>query len=940
MTSKLLRALAALAPLAGLSLALAGPAAAQNPPRVPLPGLRAPAEITRDILGIAHIRANQDHDLYFLQGWVHAQDRLFQMDRTRRLASGTYAELVGPAALPTDIRLRAIGLRRAAERSLAALSPQTRDALEAYAEGVNAFVASHPLPLEYTLLELTRFEPWTALDSAAIGKIFTFNLSFELDVDFTVALVSYQLGAPPGIDGTKLFFEDLFRSAPFDPASTIPDATATPTAGAAPLLAAMRAAATAAVPRAGGSPATLALARRYLDAVQDLPVFRNALDRQRRGGSNEWVVSGAHTDSGLPLLANDPHIALDAPSTLYPIHLTAGRVDVIGSGFAGAPFVVLGHNQNIAWGAIRNPLDVTDMFAETIVPDDTSPSGLSTVHLGQLEPIIPIPEVFRINGVGNGIPDDFTEVSGVTLIVPRRNQGPIVELDLASGTGLSVQYAGFSATREFDTFRLFNEAQNLQAFQRALDFFDVGSQNFSFIDVRGNIAMFMGGEVPLREDLQQGTVQGLPPFFIRDGTGGNEWISDPKRANDQALPFAILPVGEMPTLLNPPAGFFVSANNDPTGATLDNNPLNQVRPGGGILYLNPGYAGYRAGRITQLIRAKLAGGGKISFADMQQIQADTVQIDSQFFVPHILNAFARAEVSANPALQAFALHPGVDEAVGRFRGWDLSTPTGIPQGYDASDVDGVLSAPSPAEEAASVAATIYALWRSRFIANTIDAVLGPLPRPDSELSLSALRHLLETFETTGGVGASGVPFFGVGPEPADNRDIAILGSLAEALTALAGPAFANAFAGSTDQRDYRWGRLHRLWMLHPLDDALSVPPAGGLFPHPLGPALPGIPIDGGFESIDNGAHDARAASENQFLAATNRPGPGWRFVAEAGPAGVRAVASLPGGVSGELGPLALNLLPLYLTNEAFPLWFRASEVAEHAASVTRFGPAE
>jgi penicillin G amidase len=906
-------------------------ASAQQGSRTPLAGLRAPAEITRDTNGIAHIRANQDHDLYFLQGWVHAQDRLFQMDRSRRLASGTFAELVGEAALETDVQLRTLGLRRAAERSLAVLLPQTVRALEAYAEGVNAFVASHPLPLEYGLLELSRFEPWTALDSVAVGKLVAFGLAFDLaDIDRTIALVSYQLGAPPGIDGTKLFSEDLFRSAPFDPTATIPDAT-----GPAPLAAATaRAHAATATRPAAVAPAVAELGKRYLAAVKDLPVFRDILGRQGRG-SNEWAVSGAHTQSGLPLLANDPHLELDTPSTFYPIHLTTGRTDVIGNGFAGVPFVVLGHSDRLAWGAARNPLDGTDVYSETIVPDAASPSGLSTVHLGQLEPIIPIPEIFRINGVGNGILDDLTETSGFTLIVPRRNHGPIVELDLAQGTGLSVQYVGFSATRELDTFRLWNEAQNLQGFQRALDFFDHGSLVISYADVRGNIAMFMGGEVPLREDLQQGTVSGLPPYFIRDGGGGNEWILALTPRKDQALAFEILPAAEMPQLVNPPAGFFVNANNDVLGLTLDNDPVNQLRPGGGILYLNAGYSGFRAGRITQLLRAKLAGGGKLSAADMGAIQADTGLIDAEVFVPYILTAFARAETSLNPALGALALAPGVSEAVGRLRGWDFTTPTGIQLGYDASDVAGVRSPPSAAEEAASVAATIYAIWRSRFVANVIDAVLGPLPRPDGERTLSALRHLLDNFESTGGVGASGIPFFGVGPSPADNRDIAILGSLAEALSALAGPAFATAF-GSADQRDYRWGRIHRLLMRHPLGGDLSVPPAGGLFPHPLGAALPGIPVDGGYMSVDVASHDVRAAGENEFLFPE---GPIARFVAEFGRDGIRAVSSLPGGVSGVLGPSSLNLLPGYLTNEAFPLWFRAGEIAANAASVTRFSPA-
>ena len=927
MVSRLRRVLGTVAAL----LSAAELASAQTPPRIPLDGLRAPAQIIRDTNGVAHIQANQDHDLYFLQGWVHAQDRLFQMDRSRRLASGTLAELFGLAALETDVQLRTLGLRRAAERSLAVLTPQTVRALEAYAEGVNAFVARNPLPLEYGLLELTRFEPWTPLDTVAVGKLLSFGLAFELDdIDRTIALASYQAAAPPGIDGTKLFFEDLFRSAPFDPAATIPDAS-----GAAPLASAARVSAATAPSAPAAVPAVaVELGKRYLAAVKDLPVLRSARNRQNRG-SNEWAVSGAHTQTGLPLLANDPHLELDTPSTFYPIHLTTGRIDVIGNGFVGVPFVVLGHSDRIAWGAATNPMDVTDVYLETIVPDAASPSGLSTVHLGQLEPIVPIPETFRINGVSNGVLDDLTETSGFTLIVPRRNQGPIVELDLARGTGLSVQYVGFSATRELDTFRMWNEAQNIGAFQRALDFFDVGSVNVSYADVRGNIALFMSGEMPLREDLQQGVVRGLPPYFIRDGSGGNEWIPARNPRNDQALPFEILPAEEMPKLVNPPAGFFVSANNDMVGLALDNDPVNQLRPGGGIFYLNGGYNGFRAGRITQLIRAKLAGGGKFSAADMGAMQADTVLIDAQVFVPYILTAFGRAETSQNPELAALAQAPGVSEAIGRLRGWDFTTPTGILEGYDAADVNGVRSPPSPAEEVASVAATIYALWRSRFIANVIDSVLGPLPRPDGERTLSALRQLLDNFDSTGGVGASGIPFFGVGPSPADNRDIAILGSLAQALSALASPAFATTF-GSADQNDYRWGRIHRFVMRHPLGDPLSIPPAGGLFPHPLGPSLPGIPVDGGYMSVDVASHDVRAAGENEFMFLE---GAVTRFVAEFGRDGIRAVASLPGGVSGALGPLALNLLPGYLTNEAFPLWFRAGEVAANAASVTRFGPA-
>jgi penicillin amidase len=840
------------------------------------------------------------------------------------------------------VELRTLGLRRAAERSLAVLSPATQAALEAYAAGVNAFVGGHPLPPEYAALELSQFEPWTPVDSIAVAKLIAFSLSFDLDIDATLTLLSYQqAGARLGFDGTALYFEDLFRSAPFDPAATVPDASVSPL---------VPVPGPRAMPSRELHPMALELARRYLGRIEGIPLLERlrARDRDRRGGSNAWAVSGAHTESGLPLVANDPHLPLDTPSIFYPIHLTAGRLNVTGQSFAGAPFVVVGHNAHIAWGATRNPMDVTDTFLEQVVPDPASPSGLSVVHRGQREPIVGIPEVFRRNTL-DGVLDNVTvvppggQIPAATHVVPRRNNGPIVELDLASGTALSVQYTGFSATRELDASRLSNEAQDLDAFRHALQFFDVGSQNWIYADVRGTIAYFTSGEMPLREDLQSGTVLGLPPFFIRDGTGGNEWLPLGTPQPDQAVPYEILPAGEMPNLVNPPAGVIVTANNDPAGTTLDNDPLNQLRPEGGIFYLNPGYDGIRGGRITQMIRERLAGGGKLSFADMQRMQADTALLDAQVFVPHIAGALARARTpGAQARLAALAADPRVAEAVGRLASWDLTTPTGILEGYDARDQRGALSAPSHDERAASVAATIYAVWRSRVVANTIDATLAPLglPRPGGQLALSALRTLLERFALTGGVGASGVDFFKV-PEvadAADRRDLVILGSLAEALDRLAGGAFAAAFGGSVDQEEYRWGKLHRVVLDHPLGGPFDIPPAGGAFPHPLGPALPGIPTDGGFGTVDAAAHDVRAAGSNAFMFGS---GPAQRFVAEAPLPRIYAETSLPGGVSGVPGsPEHVNLLRDWLTNDTCPLLLTPEDVRRHAATSTVFVPGD
>jgi len=597
----------------------------------------------------------------------------------------------------------------------------------------------------------------------------------------------------------------------------------------------------------------------------------------------------------------------------------------------------------VAWGATVNPMDVTDVFQEQVVPDPASPSGLSTLHLGHLEPVIPIPEVFRANKL-DGVADDVAvvppggSIPPATLIVPRRNNGPIISLDQQSGVALSVQYTGFSPTRELDAFRLFNEADGLADFRQALEFFDFGSQNFAYADVTGTIAYFTSAEMPVREDLQAGVVNGLPPYFIRNGFGGNEWLSVQHPQPNQAIPFEILPPAEMPHLVNPPAGWFVNANNDPAGTSLDNDPLNQLRPGGGIYYLNPGYSQFRAGRITQLIREKVAS-GRITFADMQQIQADTVLLDAQFFVPHILRASDDARTApVDSPLRLLAEDPRVQEAVQRLRAWNLATPTGIPQGYDARLAGDNGPSPSAEQAANSVAATIYSIWRGRFIGNTVDAVLGPLPKPPDDVTLSDLRHLLENFATSHGVGASGLPFFnGPGTTPEDQRDFVILKSLADALDTLASPAFAAAFGGSSNQDDYRWGRLHRIVFAHILGGPFSIPPAGSAFPPPLGASLPGIPTDGGFETVDASTHKARASTVNGFMFTS---GPSNRTVHEGRHGGMEGASSLPGGPSGVLGsPFYFNLLPAWLVNQAYPFLQRQNDLEKNLLSVTKFVPA-
>jgi penicillin amidase len=626
------------------------------------------------------------------------------------------------------------------------------------------------------------------------------------------------------------------------------------------------------------------------------------------------------------MIANDPHLALGLPSTFYPIHLTAGPYDVAGNAFAGTPGVVLGHNKDVMWGATTNPMDVTDTYAEQVVVDLSSPTRLSTVFQGDREHVLAVPEAYRVNTLGNGVvavPPN-PQIPAQTFIVPRRNNGPIVAFTPPSGStpgsALSVQYTGFSGTRELDAILAWNRAKDLADFRAGMTLFDFGSQNWSYADKRGNLAYFTSAEMPLREDMQAGTVNGAPPWFIRNGQGGNEWLPATTQQPGQAVPYEILPPEEMPHVVNPDGGFFVNANNDPTGSTFDNNPLNQTRPGGGIFYLNPGYDGFRAARITEMVRAAIGAGEKVSLDDLKAQQADVTLLDAEVLVPHLVEAFDRAGAAgADPALAALAGNPGVSEAVGRLRSWDFTTPTGIAAGYDASDVGGQLSPPTDSEIRASVAATIYAVWRGQVLANTIDGTLRGVGLgsmlPDADQAMASVRHLLDTFGDNQGVGASGLDFFAVDGVAAavDQRDVVLLRAVDQALGLLASAEFAPAFSGSTNQDDYRWGVLHRKEFRHVLGGPWTAPPAGGLEPAVEG--LPGVSTDGGFGTVDASGHSARADGLNEF---TFGGGPVRRFVGIAQPGRPYAETSLPGGASGLRGsPHYADLLPMWLTNETY-----------------------
>ena len=909
------------------ALAMLGIGSCPPADTIELPGLSAPVSVVTDEHGVWHIEAKDDFDLARAQGYVHCRDRLFQMDQTRRQVDGTEAELLGPGRLGADIQARIVGLHRAAQRSLDAAPARFQALLEVYAEGINHCIANLPLPPEYGLLELTTVRPWQAVDSLKIGKAIAASLSLDIDTGLTESLFDYiDAGIANGFDGQILFSADVFRSAPMDPASTIPDAT-----NGTPYAVEWKA------ERAVHLASAAAASQRAREKLAVHPLFALALDRRESFvGSNEWGVTGSATIGGKPIIANDPHLSLNVPSTFWEWHLVVkndpdeGPMNVSGVGFPGTPGVILGQNEDVTWGATTNPMDVSDVFNDRLYvaqPQCFLIGALACIESppGTFHPVdIQLGVTYFVNVIGDAVNDNLVQAAGLpaeaTTIgtVPFRSFGPIIDITnpgvLAPPFGVTdalvLQYTGFHATGELETFALWNRAKDLDDFRAGLEKFDAGSQNWAYADRDGNLAYFASAEMPLRTDLESGGVVGLPPFFVRDGhSGANNWVPDPAHSQGQAIPFAVLPADEMPHTINPENDFFVNANNDPAGTTLDNDPLNQVRTSnpGAIYYLNPGYAnGLRAGRITRLIEEEIAN-GKVSFEDMQRFQANTQQLDAEILLPFLLSAFASASAPGAPVeLAALASDPELVEAIGRLGTWDFSTPTGLDEGWDARDVNGQRKPLFPhggghAEIHRSVAATIWNMWRGFAIGTIVDARLADFGLgAGATEALKALHNLLDQHPYTG-IAAAGIDWI---PEPMtlsaeDRRDLALLQALRDALDRLASNALAPAFANSTDQDDYRWGKLHRIGFDHPFHDPFDIPPQAGFTD--LSPQLRGLSRDGGYEVVNASGFSARATGVDSFMFGG---GPVRRYVGMRTPIfglilGVNVVPGGPSGIPGD-----------------------------------------
>ena len=583
---------------------------AQTTGTIVIDGLHHPATVIRDSAGIIQITADDRHDLFLAQGYVHAQERMWQMEISRRIGAGRLSELFGAGQVDRDRYIRTLGWRVAAEKDLAAMSPETKAILQAYADGVNAWITEHDGQLStpfvfaglksglgglggYTL------EPWTPLDTATWQKVQAWSLGGNVDSEIFRLLADAALGDPAKTD-------ELFPA--YDPAMPIVTATtaigdgganpgpgepgpeepgASPGASPSASLSAEHATALADLAHLGSSISTLAGLDMGAGLVGDHGV-----------GSNNWVVAGSKTVSGKPLLANDPHLGLGMPSVWIMNGLHCRTVsdscpwDVVGVTFPGAPAVVLGHNARIAWGATNVNPDTQDLYEETRDPSD--PAG-HYLYKGSTAVYALRHETIKVAGGADVEFDVRSSIHGPILsdVDKRLKDGPILALKWTTTSEVDLA---------LETFFKIDTAKNFDEFHAAFEGYGSPSQNFIYADVDGHIGYVLPGLIPIRAacpdfaSCRQVGKPAVPGARVQDGAGGlNEWTG-------------YIPFNELPWQLDPAAGMIVSANNAAVDADYPHFIGNEWDPG------------YRAARITELINA---APGKLTTDDFRAIQMDT-----------------------------------------------------------------------------------------------------------------------------------------------------------------------------------------------------------------------------------------------------------------------------------------------------------------------------
>jgi penicillin amidase len=582
---------------------------------VHIAGLHAAVTIQRDRAGIAQITAGDPHDLFLAQGFFHAQERMWQMEISRRIGAGRLAELFGADLVDTDRYVRTLGWRVAAQRDLDAMAPDVKADLQAYADGVNAWIDAHNgnLSLPFVVAGLKSgaggfgglpLEHWTPLDSATWQKVQAWSLGNNVDAEIFRLLADARLGDP---NLTDALFPPYDPGAPVITPSGLPGSggagatvVTTGSTGGSTGTAGTAGTTASAAGQASGLTAAAAAGWTHLadlgSTIATLAGFDSAggMLGGHGVGSNDWVASGTRTASGKPILANDPHLGYGMPSVwiMNGLHCRAVSAacpfDVVGVSFPGDPAVILGHNARIAWGATNVGPDTQDLFIET--PDPKDPTHY--LHKGVSKPYDVRVETIKVAGGQD-----------VQLIVRSTVHGPIlndVDKRLADAQPMALEW---TTTKEVDgtlaAFFAIDAAGTFDEFHAAFATYGSPSQNFVYADVDGHIGYVLPGLLPIRS----GQSTGERPRV--GATGQDDWTGYIRTA-------------DLPWQLDPPSGLIVTANNAPVDASYP-------------LWLGRDWdPGYRAARITALVDAKPTG---LTAADMRSIQMDPYVLRADRVVP-------------------------------------------------------------------------------------------------------------------------------------------------------------------------------------------------------------------------------------------------------------------------------------------------------------------
>lgn len=605
----------------------------QSDGTIEVPGVAQDVTVQRDDRGIPTITAQSSHDLFYAQGFVHAQDRFWEMDFRRHLTSARLSELFGEAQVGTDKFLRTLGWRNIAEQEVAALPAQDLAYYEAYADGVNAYLGEHKgaeLSLEYAVLGLQNSdyvpEDWVPADSVAWFKAMAWDLRTNIEDETARAVIA------PYITADEL--NGFYPGYPFDQHPTIVHED------------------WAAMEKSVGEASTTAsITRRDGPVIPELDGLNALLSQvdalvsgQGEGiGSNSWVVSGEHTDTGMPLLANDPHLGAELPSVWNQLQLRCETLseecpfNVSGFSFAGLPGIVIGHNDTVAWGFTNLTTDVADLYIERVDGDQVWQDGKSY-------PIETRTEIIKVAGqadielevrstkhgpIISGLTPDFTEIGehpvlGLgqwdTDVVTK----PLLPNDIPAGEyAVALQWTALEPGTTGQAVFTLNKAQNFDDFRLAASQFDVPAQNLIYADVSGNIGYQAPGRLPIRG-------------------AGDGWLPQP--GWDSAYDWqGMIPFDDQPTAYNPNEGYIVTANN---AIVTDDYPY--------FLSRDWDY-GYRADRIVDLLEAKISE-GPVTASDLAAIQMDNQSPASQ----SLIKAFSGLKVA----------NKDVQEAVDLIADWD------------------------------------------------------------------------------------------------------------------------------------------------------------------------------------------------------------------------------------------------------------------------------